>query len=89
LLRALGSRAAAEELKSHLDVEEDEDVRDALLLAIEKLTGAGKKIDPAELKRRIKKSVEKLEGPPVKWLDPKKLPVPKLKNSKKLQKVNR
>src|SRR6185436_4199235 len=72
------------ELKSRLDLEEDEDVRDALLLAIERLTGAAEAMDPTELKRRIKNTVEKLDGPPVSWLDPKKLPLPRLKNGRKL-----
>ena len=83
-LKAVGSPAAAGELKSRLGLEEDEDVRDALLLAIERLTGAAEAMDPTELKRRIKNTVEKLDGPPVRWLDPKKLPLPRLKNGRKL-----
>ncbi|GEM_PF-1949099 len=82
-LKTLGTPAAANELKSRLEIEEDEDVRDGILLALEKL-GGGNQIEPAELKRRIKKTVAKLSGPPVKWLEVGKLPVPGTKAGKPL-----
>lgn len=83
-LKAVGTAKAIAELKLRLEVEEDDNVRDALLLAIEKLAGPNAKPDLAELEKRIKKTLAQLEQSPVKWLDPKKLPLPKLKDGKKL-----
>ena len=83
-LKALGTARAASTLKARLDDEEDDDVRDAILLALEKLDGGALKTRPAELRERIKKTLAKIDGSPVPWLDPKKLPLPKLKNGKKL-----
>ncbi len=83
-LRNLATPAAAAELKARLEDEEDDDVRDAILLALEKISGASAKADPAELRARITKTLAKLSGPPVDWLDPKKLPAPKLKDGSKL-----
>lgn len=83
-LKAVGTAKAITELKLRLEVEEDDNVRDALLLAIEQLAGPNAKPDLAELEKRIKKTLAQLEQPPVKWLDPKKLPLPKLKDGKKL-----
>jgi hypothetical protein len=83
-LKAVGTAKAASTLKSRLDDEEDDNVRDAILLALEKLEGGSTKADPVELRERIKKTLAKIDGPPVSWLDPKKLPAPKLLNGSKL-----
>lgn len=83
-LKALGTPKALSELKTRLETEEDDNVRDALMLAIEKIAGPDAKPDLDALERRIKKTLEHLEGPPVNWLDPKKLPLPKLKDGRKL-----
>ena len=83
-LRALDVSAAGSVLKARLDDEEDDDVRDAILLALEKIEGGTTKAEPAELRERIKKTLAKIDGPPVPWLDPKKLPAPKLVNGSKL-----
>jgi hypothetical protein len=83
-LAALATPAATAELEARLEIEEDGDVRDALLLALEELAGGAGKLDPVELQRRIRKTVAGLSGPPVRWLDVKKLPLPRLRDGSKL-----
>lgn len=82
-LKALGTPAALAALRDRLDDEENDDVRDAILLALDQ-AGGGAAADPAELKRRMKATLAKLDGPPVKWLAVKKLPAAKLKSGKAL-----
>ena len=67
-LKALGTARATTTLKARLDDEEDDDVRDAILLALEKLDGGARKTRPAELRERITKTLAKIDGPPVPWL---------------------
>jgi hypothetical protein len=83
-LKTLGTGAAAAALKARLEEEEDDNVRDAILLALEHLQGGATAMTPEELHERIKKTLAKLAGPPVRWLDPKKLPACKLKDGSKL-----
>lgn len=83
-LKAVGTPPAADVLRARLDDEEDDDVRDAILLALEKLQGGSRAADPAELRQRIKKALAKIDGPPVAWLDVKSLPLPKLNTGSKL-----
>jgi hypothetical protein len=83
-LKAIGSKGAIDALKARLDDEQDDDVRDAILLALEKLEGTGGESDAAELSQRIKKTLQKTPGSPVPWLDPKSLPACKLKNGSRL-----
>jgi len=83
-LAGVGTPAALKELEARLELEPDDTVRDALLLALEKLTGGAGGVDPAALNRRIRQTVAKLEGPPAPWLDPKTLPVSRLKNGERL-----
>ncbi len=82
-LKALGTPAGLAALRDRLDDEENDDVRDAILLALEQ-AGGGADADPAELKRRMKATLAKLDGPPAKWLAVKKLPPAKLKSGKPL-----
>ncbi len=77
-LRALGTPGAIAALRSRLDHEEADDVRDAILLALEALEGATQATDPEELDRRIQKTSKKIDGSPVDWLDTKQLPAAKL-----------
>ncbi len=84
-LKALATPAAVAELEARLDVEEDDDVRDGILLALESLGGGTAASSLDELRRRIRKTLAKLDGPPVAWLDPRKLPAPKLKDGTKLR----
>jgi len=83
-LKAVGTAKATGTLRARLDEEEVDDVRDAILLALEKLEGGSMQADPAALRERMKKTLAKIAGPPVAWLDPQKLPAPKLKNGSKL-----
>jgi len=83
-LKALGTEKAVALLNARLDDEEDDNVRDAILLALEKLQGAATAHDLSGLRKRIKKTLEKTDKPPVDWLDPKKLPACKLKDGSKL-----
>ncbi len=83
-LAAVGTPKAAATLKARLDDEEDDNVRDAILLALERLEGGAVATDPAELRERIKKTLAKINGPPVSWLAPEKLPAPKLTTGSKL-----
>ncbi|MBN9691616.1 MAG: DUF4132 domain-containing protein [Verrucomicrobia bacterium] len=72
-LKTLGTPAAVTELKARLDLEESDDVRDAILLALESL-GQGGAADPAEFQRRVLATVAKLKGSPVPWLNLQRLP---------------
>jgi len=83
-LKAVGTARAAAILKARLDDEEVDDVRDAILLALEKLVGSASQTDSATLRERMEKTLAKITGPPVPWLDPAKLPAPKLKSGLKL-----
>lgn len=83
-LKALGTEKAVSLLNTRLEEEEDDDVRDAILLALEKLQGDAKTGDLSELRKRIKKTLSKTDKPPVPWLDPKKLPPCKLKDGSRL-----
>lgn len=76
-LKAIGTVAAGRELKARLDHEEDDNVRDAILLTLEKM-GGGMAMTPAQLQSRIRVTLDKIDGAPVPWLDPQKLPLPKL-----------
>ncbi|MBI3928500.1 MAG: DUF4132 domain-containing protein [Armatimonadetes bacterium] len=82
-LRALGTPGAAEELRSRLECEEDENVRDALLLAQEELCGA-EAPEPAELESRVRRILPRLSQSPASWLDPAALPRPRLKSGEEL-----
>jgi hypothetical protein len=84
-LKAVGTPEAAATLKARLEEEEDDNVRDAILLALEKIQGGATAMEPAELQDRIKKTLAKLKGSPVAWLEPKTLPSCKLTNGSKLQ----
>jgi hypothetical protein len=83
-LQLIGTPTAAAELKSRLQDEEAEDVRDAILLALDKIAGGTGDADPAELRERIETTVAKLKGPPVEWLDLKQLPAVRLKDGSQL-----
>lgn len=73
-LRALGSEGAAAALKRRLDVELDDTVRDAILLALEQMPGGGVALDAAGLRERIAKTLAKSRELPVTWLKLDSLP---------------
>ena len=83
-LRAIGTTSAAAVLQDWLDHEGDDNVRDAILLALEKLPGGLAASDLSELKKRIKKTLAKIQGTRIPWLDIKKLPRPELADGTKL-----
>ena len=72
LLEQVGTPPALAALKSLLDTEENDDVRDGILLALERKGGAVA-ISEDELKARITRTLEKVKGSPVPWLDPAQL----------------
>lgn len=77
-LRALGTPGAITALKARLTDEEDDGVRDAILLALESTDDGASHANPEELRARIAKTLLKIDGPPVAWLDLKMLPAAKL-----------
>ncbi len=81
-LQAMGSPGAATELKGRLEKESDDGVRDAILLALEKLGAGGDGISPAEMQERISRCLAKAGASPASWLDVKKLPLPKFQDGK-------
>ncbi len=83
-LKELGTEKAVALLNARLDDEEDDNVRDAILLALEKLQGATTPSDLRGLSKRIKKTLQKTDKPPVDWLDANRLPACKLKDGSKL-----
>jgi len=83
-LKGLGTEKAAALLNARLDDEEDDNVRDAILLALEKLQGAATADDLSGLRKRIEKTLQKTDKPPVDWLDARSLPACKLKDGSKL-----
>ncbi len=74
----VGTAGAVSILKSRLDDEEADDVRDAILLALEALDVGARALSKSELSERIEKALAKIDGPPVPWLDPTTLPAAKL-----------
>ena len=84
-LKALGTPAATAELSARLDTEEDDTVRDSLLQALETLLGEAATASLDQTRARIAKTLAKLDGPPVPWLDPKKLPAAALKDGSPLR----
>ena len=83
-LEALATPAAMSALEARLDEEESDDVRDAILIALEASAGGSRGIDDAGRRARMKKTLAKIDGPPVAWLNVKKLPAAKLVTGAKL-----
>lgn len=69
LLEHLGTSDAIGALKARLDSEESDDVRDAILLALER-KGGGAAMSQDEIAARIAKTLAKTKSSPVPWLDP-------------------
>lgn len=72
-LEALGTPGAAACLRARLEVETDEDVRDALLLALERFPG-GHLLEPEVVERRIRATLAASQAMPVPWLSAEQLP---------------
>ncbi len=67
LLSQIGGEEALKELKQRLDVEENDDVRDSILLALERGGGAAA-FSPAEQQARIAKTLAKSKSVPAAWI---------------------
>lgn len=79
-LKNLGTSEAAKTLKARLQMEEQEDLRDAILLALEKLAGSIDRPSSAELEERIQWTLKKLDGVPAPWISLDTLPAARLKD---------
>ena len=69
LLSQIGGAEALRVLKQRLDVEENDDVRDDILLALER-SGSGAALSPEEQRERIAKTLAKSKSPPAPWINP-------------------
>ncbi len=63
----IAARRVWRALKQHLDLEENDDVRDSILLALES-SGSGAALSPAEQQERIVKTLAKSKSPPSAWI---------------------
>lgn len=72
MFNQVGGDQAARLLKDRLEVEDHDDVRDALLMALERI-GAGSAISLAERQARIAKTLAKTPGVPAAWIKPEAL----------------
>ena len=68
LLSQMDGVEAFRALKAHLDAEENDDVRDATLLALER-SGSGAALSPDEQQERIAKTLAKSRSAPAPWID--------------------
>ncbi len=76
LLWNVGSPAALSALGSRLDEETDDEVRDAMLLALDAARCAsGREITRAEIAERVGRSAKRIQEPPAAWLDESRLPL--------------
>ncbi len=76
LISQMGGEEALAKLKQRMDVEENDDVRDAILLALEN-NGGGTTLSPEELAERVAKTLAKVKASPAAWLDPSALALKK------------
>ncbi len=83
-LRALGTKGAIAALNARLDVEDNDDVRDAVLVALESGKAGAREIPVAELRERIARTLPKIESSLASWLNVKKLPLPTLDDGSRL-----
>lgn len=68
LLSQTAAPEALQDLKQRLDVEENDDVRDDILLALER-AGTGAALSPEEQQTRIAKTLSKAKAAPATWID--------------------
>ena len=75
LLQTAGSPAALSAFESRIDEETDEEVRDAMLLALDAARAAsGREVTPDEIAERVARAVKKIQEPAAAWLDESRLP---------------
>lgn len=68
LLSQTAAAEALKDLKQRLDVEENDDVRDDILLALER-AGSGAALSPEEQQARIAKTLSKTKAAPATWIN--------------------
>jgi hypothetical protein len=75
VLATVGTPQALEAIENRLDEEPDDDVRDAMLLALDAArAAAGREIAREEIDRRIQRTAPKLKESVAAWLDESRLP---------------
>lgn len=75
LLATAGTPAATAALEARVDAEEDDEVRDQILLALEQVWDQqGKKLSRPEIDARVERAQAKLAAPLPAWLNEQKLP---------------
>jgi len=75
LLSSVGSPSALEALEARLDDETDDEIRDAMLLALDAARAAsGKEVTREEIADRVTRAAKKLKAPVAAWLDESRLP---------------
>lgn len=75
VLSGVGSPTALTALDARLDEEPDDEVRDAMLLALDAARAAsGKQVTREEISKRVERAAKKLQSPITAWLDESGLP---------------
>ena len=75
LLSTVGSPAALDAIEARLDDEADDEIRDAMLLALDAARAAsGKEVTREEIADRVTRAAKKLQAPVAAWLDESRLP---------------
>ncbi len=75
LLATVGSVPALQALEDRLDEETDEDLRDAMLLALDAArASSGREITREDMDQRVRRTAKKLGSPVAGWLDESRLP---------------
>ena len=75
VLATVGTPDALQALERRLDEETTDDIRDAMLLALDAaLVASGREVTREEIDRRIERMAPKLKSPVVDWLDESRLP---------------
>ena len=75
LLSASGSPAAEPAFEARLDDEPDDEIRDAMLMALDAARAAsGRPMTQADIAQRVSRTAKKLQAPIAAWLDESRLP---------------
>ena len=75
VLSTVGTPVALEAMDARIDIETDDEIRDAMLLALDAARSAsGKEVTREEISERVHRAAKKLESPIASWLDESRLP---------------
>ena len=75
VLSTAGSPTAQEAMEARIDLESDDEIRDAMLLALDAARAAsGKEVSRDEILLRVQRASKKLSSPVAAWLDESRLP---------------